>query len=295
MKHCCEQGREVPRLRGCLRHSCDPSPAEVLEAKGATKGELSCFRGTLLEILTAYLRSLHSEANATHSSSRVTSWSDSSAVNTLMQRDMKRLTVIHESKDSISSDADRSISSMSLRRKTVPLPSFSAFKDPMPMESLLEETSTPVDPKRVFSALMREMDTAKCHIPNPGSSNISPGAKSDVFESSTTKELHAMSSREIFSRSCNDCRTSTSSDQRPVSRRHPNTVQGKASSIRSLSKVFKATIRTVTPIDRKSSPIPEKKIIDVTPRLRRPESRDSTRSGCPHTGADVIQDNNRER
>ncbi|KAL5417322.1 hypothetical protein PMIN03_001719 [Paraphaeosphaeria minitans] len=202
-------------------------------------------------------RSLHSETNATHISSRVTSWSDSSAANTLTQRDIKRLTVIHESKDSISSDADRSTSSISLRRKTIPLPSFSAFKDPMPMESLLEETSTPVDPKRVFSALMKEIDSTKTRITQSGLSDVSPGAESDVFESSTTKELHAMASRELHSSASRECRTSTSSDQRPVSRRHPNTAQSKAGSIRSLGRALKSTIRTVTPIKRKSSPIPE--------------------------------------
>lgn len=199
--------------------------------------------------------SLHSETNATHLSSRVTSWSDSSAGDTLTQRDIKRLTVIHESKDSISSDAERSLSSISLRRKTVPLPSFSAFKDPMPMESLLEETSTPVDPKRVFSALMKEMDSSKARNPQAGLSDVSPGAESDVFESSTTKELHAMTSCELHSSASREFRTSTSSDQRPVSRRRPMT-QSKASSIKSLGRALKSTIRTVTPIEYRPSSIP---------------------------------------
>ncbi|KAL1596412.1 hypothetical protein SLS60_009058 [Paraconiothyrium brasiliense] len=152
-------------------------------------------------------RSLHSETNATQLSSRVTSWSDSSAGNTLTQRDIKRLTVIHESKDSISSNAERSISSGSLRRKTVPLPSFTTFKDPMPMESLLEETSTPVDPKRVFSALMKEIDSTKAQSSQPAPSESSPSAESDVFESSTTKELHAMASRELHSSASREFRT----------------------------------------------------------------------------------------
>lgn len=199
--------------------------------------------------------SLHSETNATHTSSRVTSWSDSSAGNTLTQRDIKRLTVIHESKDSISSDMERSISSISLRKKTVPLANFTAFKDPMPMESLLEEASTPVDPKRVFSALMREMDPTNPRGTQHGLSDVSPGAESDVFESSTTKELHAMTSRELHSGASRESRASASSDQRPVSRRRPNTAQSKASSIRSLGRVLRSTIRTVTPTEHRLSPI----------------------------------------
>ena len=197
--------------------------------------------------------SLHSDTNATHPSSRVTSWSESSAGNTLTQRDIKRLTVIHESKDSISSDAERSISSNSIRRKTVPLPTFSAFKDPMPMESLMEEACTPVDPKRVFSALMREIDATKTQNSQPGLSDASPGAKSDVFESSATKELHAMTSRELHSSASKDNRMSISSDQRPPSRRRPDTAQSTASSIQSFGRAFKSTIRAVTPTERKAS------------------------------------------
>ncbi|KAF1968014.1 hypothetical protein BU23DRAFT_278086 [Bimuria novae-zelandiae CBS 107.79] len=227
-------------------------------------------------------RSLHSEANAV--SSRVTSWSDSSASNTLTQRDIKRLTVIHESKDSVSSEAGRSISSVSLRRRTVPLPTFSAFKDPMPMESLLEETSTPVDPKRVFSALMKEIDTAKVRRPEPGLPDGSPGAESDVFESSATKELHAVTSRELHSSASKECRTSTSSDQRPISWRRPNTAQSKTSSIRSLGKALRSTIRTVTPAELKSSPMPQSKDAGV---LRRPETSNSSRSTSSEHGVTI--------
>lgn len=95
-------------------------------------------------------RSLHSEANVSHNSaSRVTSWGTSASGETLTQRAIKRLTVIHEAKDSISSIADRTVS-VSTKRKSLP-PTLSAFRDPMHMESLEEEASTPsVDPKRVF-------------------------------------------------------------------------------------------------------------------------------------------------
>jgi hypothetical protein len=233
--------------------------------------------------------SLHSETNTTHLSSRVTSWSDSSAGNTLTQRDIKRLTVIHESKDSISSDAGRSISSNSLRRKTVPIPTFTAFKDPMPMESLLEETTTPVDPKRVFSALMKEIDSTKARNTKSGLSDVSPGAESDVFESSTTKELHAMASRELHSSTSRECRTSTSSDQRPVSRCRPNTAQSKPSSVRSLGRALKSTIRTVTPTEHKSSPFPDQAQAGDSSRPRTSASRHTTSSRQGNTFASSVQ------
>ncbi|KAF2439771.1 hypothetical protein P171DRAFT_476218 [Karstenula rhodostoma CBS 690.94] len=234
-------------------------------------------------------RSLYSETNVTHPSSRVTSWSDSSAGNTLTQRDIKRLTVIHESKDSISSDAERRLSSISLRRKTAPLPSISAFQDPMPVESLLKETSTPVDPKRVFSALMKEIDSTQARNTQSGLSNVSPGAESDVFESSTTKELHAMASRELHSSASRECRTSTSSDQRPVSRRRPNTAQSKASSIRSLGRALKSTIRTVTPIENKSSPILEQNQTGIGSRPGTSASSHSTDTRKGITFASIAQ------
>ena len=121
----------------------------------------------------------------------------------------------------------------------------------------MEEASTPVDPKRVFSALMNEIDATKTRNNESRLSDGSPGAQSDVFESSATKELHAIAAREIHSSASKDCRTSTSSDQRSVFHHRPNTGQSKASSMRSLGRAFKSTIRTVTPMELKSSPMPE--------------------------------------
>jgi hypothetical protein len=193
-------------------------------------------------------RSLHSEANA---ASRVTSWGTSSTGDTATQRAMKRLTVIHEAKDSIGSETDR-IASMSTKRKSLPPGALSAFRDPM--ESLLEESS--IDPKRVFSALMKEMDTSKDRvylephlspaqsIGTPSSTHgvsgaveRTPGAESDVFESSKTKSLH-----------------SSGRDHRPPSAA-AQSAQSKASSIRTLGRAIRSTIRTVTPAEQPSSPL----------------------------------------
>ncbi|KAI4945090.1 hypothetical protein J4E91_008067 [Alternaria rosae] len=201
-------------------------------------------------------RSLHSEANATNvSASRVTSWGTTATSDTLTQRAMKRMTVIHESKDSIGSEADRAASMSASRRKSLPHPPLAAFRDPMPMEILTEESLTPVDAKRVFSALMKEIGSSK---PQKSSSPAkrTPGAESDVFESSTTKlfshtrELHSSGSRNLLS--------IIDSEQRPPSRRPATSqsTQSKTSTIRSFGRAIRSTIRTVTPLGQHSSPDP---------------------------------------
>jgi hypothetical protein len=211
-------------------------------------------------------RSLHSEANASNpSTSRVTSWGTTSTGDTLTQRAMKRLTVIHEAKDSIGSEADR-IASMSMKRKSLPagaIGALAAFRDPMPMESLLEDSSIPVDPKRVFSALMKEIETSKLAEVTVEPIHRTPGAESDVFESSKTKSLHT-SGRELHTSASRDFRPSTATEQRPPSRRPPSaaahSTKSKTSSIRSLGRAIRSTIRTVTPGEYRSSPIYESHI-----------------------------------
>jgi hypothetical protein len=203
-------------------------------------------------------RSLHSETNATHvPASRVTSWGTSTTSDTLTQRAIKRMTVIHESKDSIGSEADRIASMSATRRKSLPLPPLASFRDPMPMESLTEESMTPVDPKRVFSALMREIDTSKSVQASSSPTERTPGAESDVFESSTTK-LHAQT-RELHSSCSRNLRSSLEIDQRSSSRRPATaqSAQSKTSTIRSLGRAIRSTIRTVTPVGHHSSPDPD--------------------------------------
>ncbi|KAH9869487.1 hypothetical protein IAQ61_006693 [Plenodomus lingam] len=205
-------------------------------------------------------RSLHSESNTTHmSSSRVTSWGTTATDDAVTQRAIKRLTVIHEAKDSIGSEADRT-SSLVPKRKSLPLPALVSFRDPMPMDSLAEESLTPVDPKRVFSALMKEIDASNSPQPMTGRKDRTPGAESDVFESSATKELHSIA-RELHSSASRDCRPSMSSDHRPPSRRPASaaahSVQSKTSTIKSLGRVIRSTIRTVTPAEQNSLPLPD--------------------------------------
>ncbi|KAL6705720.1 hypothetical protein ACN47E_006509 [Coniothyrium glycines] len=197
-------------------------------------------------------RSLHSETNAVYaSSSRVTSWGTASTSDPVTQRALKRLTVIHEAKDSIGSETDR-VASMAIRRKS--LPPLAAFRDPMPMKNLVEETIAPVDPKRVFSALMREIEATKPTNVEPAQAESTPGAESDVFKSSATKVSYAVVNR--------DFRPSIASEQRPPSRRPASTAAGSAqsknSTIRSLGKAIRTTIRAVTPTGSHSSPIARK-------------------------------------
>lgn len=201
-------------------------------------------------------RSLHSEANATNvSASRVTSWGTTATSDTLTQRAMKRMTVIHESKDSIGSEADRAASTSASRRKSLPLPPLAAFRDPMPMEILTEESLTPVDPKRVFSALMKEIGSSRSQK-SSSPAKRTPGAESDVFESSTTKLFSH--TRELHSSRSQNLRSSIDLEQRPPSRRpatSPST-QSKTSTIRSFGRAIRSTIRTVTPLGQHSSPDP---------------------------------------
>jgi len=201
-------------------------------------------------------RSLHSEANAANvSASRVTSWGTTITSDTLTQRAMKRMTVIHESKDSIGSEADRAASISASRRKSLPLPPLAAFRDPMPMEILTEESLTPVDPKRVFSALMKEIGSSKSQK-SSSPAKRTPGAESDVFESSTTKLFSH--TRELHSSGSRNLRSSIDLEQRPPSRRPATSqsMQSKTSTIRSFGRAIRSTIRTVTPIGQHSSPDP---------------------------------------
>ena len=208
-------------------------------------------------------RSLHSDTGISNINSRVTSWSSSSASGgTLTQRDIKRLTVIHEAKDSIGSDVRHIDAHSSPIRKPPPLLGLAAFRDPMPMDSLLEESSTPVDPKRVFSALMKEIDASKSTQSPEGSVHQVPDTESDVFISTTPGELHSGGNRGLYSGTEKEFRISASSDAqrslsilRPESACNQSKASLKANSLKSLRRAFKATIRSVTPSGPTSSPL----------------------------------------
>lgn len=195
-------------------------------------------------------RSLHSETNISHSSSsRVTSWDTSASGETLTQRAIKRLTVIHEAKDSIGSVAERPTSTTT-HHKLLP-PTFTAFKDPIHMESLAEEAAMPsVDPRRVFSALLREIDGSKSAEPSTNQANRTPGAESDVFESSKTKELHS-TAHGIYSTTSMDHSSPAPNKQESLANRPGSevvrSIPAKKSSIRSFGQTIRCTIRTVTP------------------------------------------------
>lgn len=201
-------------------------------------------------------RSLHSEANPINASaSRASSWGTFSTADTATQRAIKRLTVIHEAKDSLGSEADRVASMTIVKRKSLPPPALASFRDPMPLESLAEEALTPVDPKRVFSALMREIGISK-PAASTSKPDRTPGSGSDVFESSETKELHSSASRDLRSSLCSDQRPPL---QRPTSAA-AQSAQSKNGTIRSLGRKLRSTIRTVTPAEQHSSPCPGRSV-----------------------------------
>lgn len=232
------------------------------------------------------IRSLHSEANTSHASaSRVTSWGTSASGETLTQRAIKRLTVIHEAKDSIGSITDGP-SSVSFKRRSLPLPNFSAFKDPMHMESVVEEASTlPVDPRRVFSALMHEINASKV---SEGSTDQTrtPGAESDVFESSRTKESH-VGSQDTVSSATKGAEPLHYNGHRSATRRPASiaarSVQSKKSSIRSFGQTIRSTIRTVTPGEHRSSPCPNEPTATQS-ESDTPSSGTSSGSSSDHEG-----------
>ena len=212
-------------------------------------------------------RSLHIDANVSQpTTSRVTSWNTSASGETLTQRAMKRLTVIHESKDSMGSLVERSAST-STKRKSLHLPTFSAFNDPMHMESLAEEASTPaVDPKRVFSALKREIDATNSSVALPIHNEpelnpvTNPGTEDDIFESGEAKNLH-LTMRDLLTSASKDSEMHRTNEP-PVLPYRPGSVaarstQSKKNSIKTFGQAMKSTIRKVTPGESPSSPCPD--------------------------------------
>lgn len=206
--------------------------------------------------------SLHSEANASSvSASRVTSWGTSASGETLTQRAIKRLTVIHEAKDSIGSMTDRPLSA-STKRRSLPLPTFSAFQNPMHIGSLVEEVSTPpIDPKRMFSALMREIDASKA-VEDLADKERTPGAESNVFESGKIKVLH-VGQKGYRSSVMKGTKLLHGNEQKSAPCRPASvaarSVQSKKSSIKSFGHAIRSTIRTVTPGEHRSSPCPDER------------------------------------
>lgn len=104
---------------------------------------------------------------------------------------------------------------------------------------------------------MREIDSSKPAQLPVDHMNRTPGAESDVFESSKTKELH-FTGRELRSSASRDLTRPTHHEQ-DISARRPassaaRSVQSKKSSIRSLGQAIRSTIRTVTPGEHRSSP-----------------------------------------
>lgn len=119
-----------------------------------------------------------SEIDASEPGSRVTSWTNSSAGNTVTTRDTKRLFVIHEANPSITSAASAALASSNYQPP--PAPGLMAFRNPMSVEGVAEEALATVDPRRVFSALMKEINGVNPEIED----DTDEGTENDVFVSS---------------------------------------------------------------------------------------------------------------
>jgi hypothetical protein len=131
------------------------------------------------------------------------------------------------------------------------------------MESLAEEASTPpVDPKRVFSALKREIDATNSSValPKHDEPELNPETEYDIFESSETKNLH-LDARDLHTSASKDLEMPRTSEPHVLSYR-PGSVaarstQSKKNSIKSFGQAMKSAIRKVTPGERPSSPRPD--------------------------------------
>lgn len=135
-----------------------------------------------------------SEIDASKPGSRVTSWTNSPAGNTVMTRDTKRLFVIHEANPSISSAASAALASSNYQ--SPPAPGLMAFRNPMSVEGVAEEAPATVDPQRVFSALMKEINGVNPEIED----DTDEGTENDVFVSSRGTHSQTASTSTMQSR-----------------------------------------------------------------------------------------------
>ncbi|OCK94606.1 uncharacterized protein K441DRAFT_636439 [Cenococcum geophilum 1.58] len=163
-----------------------------------------------------------SEVDASEPGSRVTSWTNSSAGNTVTTRDTKRLSVIHEANPSITSAA--SVALASSNYQSPPVPRLMAFRNPMSIEGVVEEAPATIDPQRVFSALMKEINGVNPEIED----DTDEGTENDVFVSS--RGTHSQTASTLTMQS-----------------RMNSTTSG-------LNRATKATIKNVTP-DQPKTPV----------------------------------------
>ncbi|KAF2492697.1 hypothetical protein BU16DRAFT_620042 [Lophium mytilinum] len=196
-------------------------------------------QGSSLDILESSARpgSRASSIVSNFSASRVTSWNSSSVGNSAN----KRLSVIHEAKGSIASEA--AMLPPSPTRRPPPVPALSSLRDLVQMDDVAEEFPTPMDPGRVFSALMKES----------GDRN---GLREGEEDSEMEDENNSM---------CKGSNHSTS-----VTLTNQSRISG-------LSKATKGTIRTVTP-DPLDGPAVPGRTTSVRGAVRIPRERSSSRS-----------------
>ena len=127
------------------------------------------------------IKSAHSDDDESNGKSRVTSWTNSTAANTItmphtLQR--KRLSIIKE-------DGGPHQPSSSARQYEVTSDGYASFRQPI-RQSSLGRINGPIDPKRIFSALQRKIDenNRKAALDDSGSSTDSGSGHRKVRPSS---------------------------------------------------------------------------------------------------------------
>ena len=218
-------------------------------------------------------RSLHSEAHSNApSGSRVTSWGTSSAGGTLTQRDIKRLTVIHEAKDSIGSETERLAGAA--------LPHY--HTDPFQQQThiLKDAISLPTSPGQDLSDDITDTTQYTRH-PQASSSQMHVAeGEGNVFTSNIPKEPHHPAfSKERLPRSSADGRSSINNDRGSPSKDLPANPldRRRSSSMRSFGRTFRSTIRAVTSSEQPCSHSPERTTsVRGVVRIPRPDTAASS-------------------
>ncbi|KAF2014538.1 MFS general substrate transporter [Aaosphaeria arxii CBS 175.79] len=238
---------------------------------------------------------------------RLTSWSNSSFAGTITQRQLKRLTVIHEAKDSIGSEAGHVVIERSPWHKPTLAPDLAAFRDPMRIECDSEESFTTVDPKRVFSALKKEMESPQIVPVDVSDPYVVHEGKPDIFSSNSSEVSQPKPGNYGHSMTANITRSNLNKcdevhHQLPSHRPESSTIESKtvslkatstkSGSIRSIGRAIRSTIRTVSPTDRRSSVIPDR-TTSIRGAVRIPKPSNSSSSSPSET--DTLGPVNKER
>ncbi|KAF2107683.1 hypothetical protein BDV96DRAFT_293542 [Lophiotrema nucula] len=192
-------------------------------------------------------KSLQSESSfAPSGNSRSSSWASSTVRGRLKDRIKNRLSTVPENKNSISSLAGQPIVISRSIREPAPTSPLASFQDPM-HDSLLD-VSVGVDPKRVFSALQREIAASGAAPRQYTTFEPASEIDSDVFGATTQKVSCNLVVQDVTPVSSTASHHGGSGDhERLISHRRTESVGGQstAASKTSTRQTVRGTIRSV--------------------------------------------------